>query len=280
MLSLFIDSKEYKVDWLEFSDGAITCKVIDLPISATHVSISVSSKTPCKVVIEELQMLYDAIRATLSCDVSLMMPYLPYARADRAFEYGNPNPLSVFLHQLLSQDMEFKDVYCSDIHNEKAISINYFPNIYSKPQLECLISSLPCNLPKYERWDAIISPDKGAISKAHSIAKFLKLPVVCAEKTRDVTTGWITDTYLPHIPCAKLHPRVLICDDIFDGGGTFIPLCEELKSRGCIVDLYITHFIGAKGLDILKGLVDNIYYYHTVGNYINDKHILDFNNGN
>jgi ribose-phosphate pyrophosphokinase len=53
---------------------------------------------------------------------------------------------------------------------------------------------------------------------------------------------------------------------IGDGLFSFIKIAEQLKAAGAKqVDLYVTHLIASKGLDVLKGLVDNVYCYQTVG---------------
>ena len=67
-------------------------------------------------------------------------------------------------------------------------------------------------------------------------------------------------------------------DDICDGGGTFIPLAQKLKDLGAKeVNLYVTHMIGAKGLDIFKGVVDNVFCYQVVGTYLTMKDVQDYN---
>ena len=278
MLALVIEGQKYDVNWVEFSDGALTCKVENLPREADYIWITVDPSTPCKQVIEELELLWDALNSVNYKGINLNMPYLPYARADRKFEDGNPEPLALFLFKLAA--LPFDDILIADVHNPESLSPDkntYTSNIKNKSQLECFKDSLPSGT-NMRQWSAVISPDKGAVLKAHTVADYLKVPVLCADKERDISTGRITKTTLPDIGIKTPNPRVLICDDIFDGGGTFIPLCEELGKRDYKVDLYITHLIAAKGLDILKGLVDNIYFYHVVGNYINDKHVLDFNN--
>lgn len=44
--------------------------------------------------------------------------------------------------------------------------------------------------------------------------------------------------------------RFLIIDDICDGGGTFVPIIKQLSEVGR-VDMWITHGIFAKGVDLL-----------------------------
>ena len=58
--------------------------------------------------------------------------------------------------------------------------------------------------------------------------------------------------------------KVLVVDDIGDGMGTFIPLAEELKKSNSAVlpDVYVTHGIFSKGLDILTGLYGKVFTYN------------------
>lgn len=275
MITLIADNKPIKVDWLEFSDGCLTCKV-DPSIKEgdfSYISLSVCPSTPCKQILEEISLIYSA----LSClgvgagQHYLYLPYLPYARADRVFEEGNPNPLEDFLGNL--NYYLFDRIYIKDIHNISAVDVKSL-NIVESSQLTCFKDSIPRERPI---WTHVISPDKGATEKAKSIADYLNVPVVQANKKRDTSTGRIIETTLDvEMPIGS---SVIIVDDIGDGMGTFIPLAEKLRSQGCTVDLYVTHLIASKGLDIMKGLIDNIYCHHTVNKYINKQSVLDFNLG-
>lgn len=73
----------------------------------------------------------------------------------------------------------------------------------------------------------------------------------------------------------------LITDDICDGGGTFLLTAMALKDRGAVdVKLYVTHGIFSKGLDIFRGIVSNIYCFHTVMDYVTMNDIQQFNKEN
>jgi phosphoribosylpyrophosphate synthetase len=287
MIKLIADNRDYKITWLEFSDGALTCKIEKLPYEVEKLWLTVSPKTPCKQILEELHLVKSALLAmdnVVIYNLCLNLPYLPYGRAERVFEDGNPNALQAFIHELIT-DFDFVKILVVDAHNpditEEMFIQEHPENIggifENQPQDSAFFQCLPNGLMQTNTWDAVISPDKGAIKKASAIAYALRLPVIRADKMRDLHTGRITKTLLPEFDATIKH--VIITDDLLDGGGTFIPLCLELKSRGVRVDLYVTHLIAAKGLDIFKGLIDNIFYYHVVGTHINDKHVLDFNNG-
>jgi len=73
--------------------------------------------------------------------------------------------------------------------------------------------------------------------------------------------------------------KVLIPDDILDGGKTFLDLSEMLISAGArSVDIYVTHLIASRGLSELKKNVNNLYAYHIIGDFINRYDVLRFNN--
>lgn len=115
------------------------------------------------------------------------MPYLPYGRADRKFEKGNPNPLRSFLWTL--EDIGgFDEINICDIHNNKALEGFNLP-IKEKTQLSCYNASLPLNFKT--DYDIILAPDKGSVDKAATIAEHLEVDVHNCGKERDVSTGQI-----------------------------------------------------------------------------------------
>lgn len=285
MIKLVADNKEIPVEWVEFSDSALTCKVeVEKGTMWGNCHFIVDPSTPVKQILEEISLLWDALGKMhiFSDHTSLNLFYLPYARADRIFEEGNPNPLETFLLGLSC--FEFSLVRCFDIHNAQAVteliskySLGYSYEVEEVSQVNCFQYTCKRYNGYAQKWDYVIAPDKGAKDKAKSIADMLGVPVVQASKERDISTGRIIktglDTTLP------VGSRVIICDDILDAGGTFIPLAEELRLQGCTVDLYVTHLIAAKGLDIFKGLFDNIYCYQTVAKYVNKEDVMNFNLG-
>lgn len=281
MIQIIADNREILIEWVEFSDGASTCK-LDLGenLSFKVMNITVSPRTPCDLVVTKLSLILNALHQ-LNCSTDMLklhLPYLPYARADRVFEQGNPIPLHNFLH--LVDVLGFDEVTCYDIHNKVVVdkivvegSLDF--NLTEVDQVNCFQYACKRYNGYAQKWDYIIAPDKGAKDKAKSIADLLGVSVVQASKERDISTGRIIKTELD--TTLPVGSRVIICDDILDGGGTFIPLAEELRSQGCTVDLYVTHLIAAKGLDIFKGLIDNIYCYQTVSNYVNRQDVFIFN---
>lgn len=289
MISIMADNKPVGIEWLEFSDGALTCK-IDPSIKDVqrYISLNVDTKTPVKQVLEEVRLVISAFKemGVPMVTVNLNLPYLPYGRADRVFEQGNPNSLEAFFLGLSDYRSWIDRIYIYDPHNEDALKrVNReCKNFLIDPfeleiirQEQCFRQSLPFNT-DVSQWDYVIAPDKGAVKKSQAIANFLGVPVIIAGKKRDISTGRIVESTLDStLPAGS---RVIVCDDILDYGGTFVPLAKKLKSQGCVVDLYVTHLIAAGGLSRFEGLIDRIYNLHTVGNFINRSDVSQFNEGN
>lgn len=279
MITVYSNGREVPVNMVEFSDGALTFKLDELPNTPKYISISVCPTTPVYRVREELLLIVSCITnfynvwelSELGFDVDLHIPYLPYGRADRVFEKGNPSALDEFLHWLL--DVGFSNVNVVDAHNVEEVN-RIAPHINNKTQLSCFKSSLPFDF--NTQYDYVIAPDKGAVDKAKNIAEHMEIDIVYASKKRDISTGKLTELVLPDVDFT--NKIVLIPDDIGDGMGTHIWLADELKKAGANkVDLYLTHLIASKGLNVCKGKIDKLYYHHIVGNYINNEDVLKFN---
>ena len=272
MIQLIVNNEEVKIKWVMFSDGALTCKIIDMPKNPTQISVSVSTRTPVADIREEVDLVMSALNeqyAGTTADVTLMLPYLPYARADRVFEEGNPHPLAMFLNWLSTYN--FDKIYMEDVHNTDIIN-EYFGHL----PIEIIEQhQLAATYAHREKPDYILAPDKGALKKAQALANTLDVPLITATKVRDLSTGKIMNVTLDYKPTK--NSRVFIVDDILDGGGTFIPLAKTLKEEyNCHVALYVTHLIAAKGLDILEG-IDTLYYHNIIRNYVSREDIIIFN---
>lgn len=76
-------------------------------------------------------------------------------------------------------------------------------------------------------WAGVISPDKGARDRAGKAAKQLGVPLYVAGKHRDPATGKLSGFSAPEgLPESG---RMVVIDDICDGGGTFGGLQAAIK---------------------------------------------------
>jgi ribose-phosphate pyrophosphokinase len=151
-----------------------------------------------------------------------------------------------------------------DPHSEVTPAL--LDNCHVVTQAEILQTSLLAKRIREENW-ALIAPDAGAEKKIHEVAKSISSDdftpdIYCACKLRDTKTGRITATTF-HGDVERR--KVLIVDDICDGGRTFIELAKVLQDKGSKeIYLYVTHGIFSKGLEPLKLYFKQIYCYHTM----------------
>lgn len=297
-VQLFVDNVQVPVNFIRFSDGASNVK-LDWPedlVAESLVVVSVSPETPADNVMWEVMLVCSAAAAIVvnqdggeyDTKLVLNLPYLPHARADRIFERGNPDPLWLVTKLMLSC---FHEVVVKDIHNREALEENLDTlednvELTEIDQTQCFLETFQRQREKWEGQKiCLVAPDKGAFQKTRDVAIQLcgtdaDATYVGANKVRDVSTGQILAITVPdHL---QIHPgeRVIIVDDICDGGGTFIPLAEKLRERGAeSVELYVTHGIFSKGLNIFKGVIDKLHVNQTVGTFVNRTDIQNFNEG-
>lgn len=278
MIKVSANNEEILTNKVIFSDGAFTYKLDSLPASPRYIWITVDTSTPSCLVREKIEMICSCIENFYgenieNLEVYLSLDYLPYARADRVFEKGNPSPLYDFLVWL--DRKRFSKIYINDIHNPKVLEQYKVDNLVEKSQLKCFKDSLSFNHKK--DWDIVIAPDKGAIEKATTIAKYLGTTCIYADKERDITTGKILKITLPD--CDLLGKKVLIPDDLCDKGGTHMWLASLLREKGAKeVDLYVTHAIlPERFVDMENSSINKLIAYQIVGGYINKEDIKNFN---
>lgn len=210
--------------------------------------------------IMELLLLVDAIRRSYpGADLSLICPYVPYARQDRPCAPGESLSLKVFCD--LINSLNFTDVIVSDVHSDVALAL--LNNVKNIGQEE-FVKKIPANVLQNT---ILVSPDGGALKKIHKVAKAVQLPIVRADKVRDVNTGAITETivYSGNVGDANF----LIVDDIADGAASFLHLSKVLRplTSGKLF-LYVTHGIFSKGFEELLKHFDAIYVAHMFPNVV------------
>lgn len=204
----------------------------------------------------EVVMLNDAIRrAWPKGSIHLFMPYVPYARQDRVCNEGEAFSLKVFLG--LINSLKFDMITVVDPHSDVAPALLECKDLQIQTQLDIvkLCSALQKHLIPAKiggRTAVLVSPDAGANKKTMAIAAHYGHDrFVRADKVRDLATGKILDTIV-YTEDGIRDKTVVVCDDICDGGATFIALAKACKAKGCTkFVLYVTHGIFSKGANTL-----------------------------
>ena len=109
----------------------------------------------------------------------------------------------------------------------------------------------------------LVAPDAGATPRVQKIAEDMNVNFIQAAKLRDPKTGRLSGFDFTGDVEGK---RLLIVDDICDGGGTFVGLTSELIEGGAkTIDLYVSHGIFSKGIGVLfEGGISHIYTTDTI----------------
>jgi ribose-phosphate pyrophosphokinase len=292
------DFQEIKHDLkkIDFSDG--TC-LIDLTLHNTILDDELTIKwdvVNANQEIIELVHIVEVLKSKYKIgmkNISLRVPYLPYARADRRFHKNQSYGLKIFAGFM----QDFNQIFTEDVHSEKSGA--WLDNLHEIPTLEQArfprkaFKGVPYNkttlryLIDYDDF-MVCAPDQGAWNRCKDFAEeinyaeygfeffdesYHKIPlnqknisISFCEKKRCTETGAITETQLDENVNYK-DKTILIVDDICDDGATFVQLAYKLKEQGAeSVSLFATHMIASKGLQALE-IFENVYYINKVGNY-------------
>ena len=241
----------------QFSAGELHPQLLDYTPIGNIESISIKPLAYNPTFIVELSLLVNALRYEfhMSIPMALDLPYVPYSRQDRVCAEGDAFGLKVFADQINA--LNFNSVVIFDSHSDVAPAL--INNCIHRESKDLFV----LNLRFLKNYSHLVSPDAGAYKKVNSIASLENIPVIPALKTRDTATGRLSNTIL--VTDGVENPsRLLVIDDLCDGGYTFILLGKELKKvfPDTPVDLYVSNGIFSKGADELKFYYDNIYCHN------------------
>lgn len=204
----------------------------------------------------------ETVHALSSVLVTLVLPYMPGARADR----GTPFGLGMYRDFLANMNID--NILIFDPHSfvtlkEMPFSAHYlYPSdLFSAPQIKEVLS----------KYDGIIAPDKGAVERAAGVSDVADLPVFTATKHRDESTGKLSNFQIDGLDPEK---KYLIIDDICDGGGTFLGLAAASGMPKGSLDLYVSHGVFSK--EALKNLSETFGHVYTTNSY-NPRRVLPDN---
>lgn len=210
--------------------------------------------------IVDIVMLVNAIRLELgkNIDIFLSIPYFPFARQDRAANRGEPNALQAFT--AIINSLNFTGVCFTDPHSDVLESLLTPGTALALRQWEVWTNDNLCITGNPNIKTALVSPDAGASKKTHKVAQAVGVDVIQAHKLRDTKTGAISGTWINEHDLTH-YQRLIVVDDICDGGRTFIELAEVIRRLGYKgqLDLAVTHGIFSKGVAVVQEHFDNIF---------------------
>jgi ribose-phosphate pyrophosphokinase len=209
-----------------------------------------------------LMMLVDAMRNMGCISIRLTMPYIPYARQDRVCNEGEAFSIRVFAKIINS--LGFASVSVWDAHSD--VSTKLIERCIDIPSEQLMMVDTRItqwirhrNLNEYPMY--LVSPDKGAVEKTKAIFTAIGQfkGIIQADKERDLATGKIIRTVVKGLPDDIANARLLVVDDICDGGRTFIELAKVLRPYCKEMSLYVTHGIFSQGMEVFEPFYDNVW---------------------
>lgn len=259
MIELFLnDRKENILTRMTFPAGETFFKVKEEVVHMPDYSVGyfiINWNYENDAEIFEMANLLDYLCETFDAPINVNCPYLPHARQDRYSGVGQPYSLKTLVK--IFERFEHRVIFqVADLHNDDASILkeidpdrDFIKNI-SHPEQALLAKN----------YDYIICPDNGAIERAFLFAfDCSNSRVIMCEKTRDPSTGKLSNPKVILNGESLEGKKLLIVDDICDGGGTFEMLGQELKKFSpARLDLYVTHGIFSKGLEAMPS-IDNFY---------------------
>lgn len=229
-----------------FSGGEVHIK---LQGSADDVLISTRLNDSNDIM--KLLLSVDALRRSGTKNISVFIPYLPYARQDRVMVAGEPLSIKVMCN--LINSCGFEKVYVYDVHSEVSLALLENCELISNYSLVKEVLK--------DRTDyLLVSPDAGALKKIYKLAEALNYTddIVLCNKVRDVSNGRIKQITVDQDDLQGKD--CFIIDDICDGGATFVGVAKELKKRNAgKVSLIVSHGIMSHGETELVDWIDHIY---------------------
>lgn len=169
----------------------------------------------------------------------LELTYLPYGRQDKPVSNEATFALQTFIRVLAL--CELTSITVLDPHS--SVILEALPQcraIYPIQQVTAALNRTDAT--------AVVYPDAGAVRKYTSIYQ-TGCVILTGHKERDQHTGTLRHVAFDGNPAGQ---RVLIIDDICDGGRTFTTLATALHTGGATaVHLFVSHGIFSKGIHVL-----------------------------
>lgn len=221
--------------------------------------VSVAARITSANDIVGLALFCEAIEGVnIAASITLLLPYLPYARADRRFLEGDCLGIRTFGQLLASiAPMEIRSL---DVHSKVAeLEIPALVDVSPAPLIDKAIAAWG----GMNRAVHVLYPDKGALDR-YCAGEFAGGKNWHATKKRDPVSGKLSGFEVPN-PAEFGGQPVIIVDDICDGGGTFIGIADELGLPREQLALYVTHGIFSKGYAELYRRFGRVYCSDSFG---------------
>lgn len=265
-----------KYDLIKFPGGELHVRVKEDVMAAVSdiQTVSVTARITNAEKLIETFLVIDAVRQESGREITLILPYLPYARADRRFSAGDCFGIASFARLINSADVM---TFTLDAHSAAGLvhfehirdlpSTRFIEHAYEQFKSDHIQTKSGADSNKNESSKSeedvtledvtLLFPDKGARERYASAGEQFAKVLHCS-KERDLLTGKLKGFKVPE-KAEFTTRKVLIVDDICDGGGTFTGIADGLKEYELDLALYVTHGLFSKGMGELNKHFSHVF---------------------
>ena len=236
-------------------------EVFQFPDGSSHVKIACRLDGHVLIVaspndereLMEIILAKDALDRMGFIGVDLAMPYWLGSRQDRVCDHGEPLTTKVYAD--LINSCYFRRVHIWHPHSLVTPALIDGAVVHEGIAKEVIA-----------RWSRdnmlLVAPDAGAAKMTFDLSKYAGVPMVSAEKVRDMRTGKILNFAL-HAGHEDIEGKdVFVVDDCISNGGTFLGLLTKIREQlPRTVQLVVTHADHATGVMNMvgPGKFDHVY---------------------
>ncbi|EME31469.1 Ribose-phosphate pyrophosphokinase [Galdieria sulphuraria] len=244
-----------------FSDGEIYVR-LEESVRGCSVFLLQSTCYPANDHLIELLLMIDACRRAHASQVTAVLPYYGYARADRLVDPDTKRREALASKLVANMICEAgaDRVIVMDIHSPQTCGFFDIPldHIFASP---CLVEYLLKNCPSDM---VVVAPDVGGVARARAFAKQLNdAPLAIIDKRREQHN---IAKVLNLIGDVRGRTAVLV-DDMIDTGGTIAEAAKSLRENGAKrVFAVATHavFSGAAIERLSSGVFEEVIVTNTI----------------
>ena len=253
-----LDLSDIKFKVSKFPDGQQTIELLDYNYCNNSEKVIIITRISSFIDLELIICATQALKNIGFFHIELSIAYFLGARSDRQFVDGGINYLKQVICPIINSQ-GYEKVYVFDPHSDVIEAcVN---NIQKNNNHNLVRLSIDYIKGKSGRDKdlLVVAPDAGAIKKTYEVCKKLELQnVIIASKIREMISGNIVKTEIPKID--NNIKKIIIIDDICDGGRTFVNLAKEIKKQtDKPIYLIVSHGIFSAGFDELLSVIDEIY---------------------
>ena len=212
----------------QFPDGEVGVQLLE---SVRHQSVFIvqSTSPPVNDHLMELLAIADASRRAAARQLTAIVPYFGYARADK--RQGRRSPITASLVAELLQVAGINEVVTLDLHAPQIEGFFRLP-VDSLTAVPILCEAVRPQLPSGV---VVVSPDSGRVQMATQYAQRLDTRVVVLHKKRE--SG--TQTEVTRVVGDVRNRPCLLVDDMISTGGTLERSVEALLEAGARPEMFV-----------------------------------------